>query len=355
MAIELAYFLGAGASKAFYPELPLASELTLGYLLTPHGLQTNLDEAIKMVEEYIGTQRWSKEKRLATFEQIYPELSVKLKPLYPRENLEICLFRKLKFEGGSPPIAIGPWLEENLNSGYPVLTTNYDTVVEWGVENCLELYALRSLRVDSLGASGSGLVDYGVPNDLCLPPTSEAEASPHPGDGIKRLLLLKLYGSVSWCRCPRCGKYLLETINEAVAEDVHMGLGTCGGCGGTRLNAVFVPLVGQKSPNDLALRAIWARAEQVLSESRHIVFAGFSLHPNDQGIRELLRRVFSEGQTRRVTVVLRESDPPEVTERYRKIYGDRVESYNLGWAQYLKDPMASCRIEKRPGRQTRDR
>jgi hypothetical protein len=333
MAIETAYFLGAGASKAFYPELPLASELTLEYLLNPRGLRA-LTGPIKMVERYVASQDFPKEKRLLTFEQIYPEFPVDLKPFCPGGNLEICLFQKLKFEGDLPPTGLGPWLNENLISGDPVITTNYDTVIEWGVQN--------GSMIDPFGACDQDLIDYGVPDDFCLPLPSYGGVFHRPANGLKKLLLLKLYGSVSWCRCRKCGKYVLERINESVAEAAHMGRGTCSGCGGTRHNAVFVPLAGEKSPNDDALRAIWAKAEQVLSQSLHIVFAGFSLQSDDRSIRELLRRAYSAGQTRKVTVVLRRSDP-ELLERYKAVYGGLVESYNSGWRKYLQELVQSRR------------
>ncbi len=336
MAIETAYFLGAGASKAFYPELPLASELTLDYLLSPRGLHA-LGGPIKRVEEYIASRHFPKEKRLLTFEQIYPEFPVDLKPFCPGGNLEICLFQKLKFEGDSPPTGLGRWLNKNLISGNPVITTNYDTVIEWGVEN--------TYMINPSGARVPSLVDYGVPDGFCLPLPSEGGAIPFRTEGHKKLLLLKLYGSVSWSRCRKCSKYVLERINETVAEAAHMGRGTCPGCGGTRHKAVFVPLVGQKNPKDEVLHIIWARAEQVLSQSVHIVFAGFSLHPDDRSIKQLLRRAYSAGQTRKVTVVLRHSDP-EVLGRYRQVYGGLVESYDSGWGKYLEELVQSRREQR---------
>ncbi len=301
MTIETAYFLGAGAAKAFYPTLPLASEMTLGYLLDRRGLPEGFDQAITQVEQYITDQRWPKQNRLTPFEQIYLEFPENLKPLYPRENLELCLFRKLRIEG----MPRGPvsWLKECLNSGHPI-----------------------DFSFGPVGYGDSGILDYGVPDNLCLPLQS---AGPRLDGKSNKLLLLKLYGSMSWSRCEVCGKYLLERIYERGAEDAIMGRGKCPGCEGTRRNAVFVPLVGQKIPNDTALRAIWKKAEQVLSESHKIVFAGFSLNPDDKGIRELLRRAFSAAHTSKVTVVLNRSHP-EIIERYREIYGDRVESYESG-------------------------
>ncbi len=332
MTIETTYFVGAGASKAFYQTLPLASEITLEFLLNRRGLPIGFDQAIEQVEQYMANHQWPKEKRLIPFEQIYLEFPDNLKPLYPRENLELCLFRKLRIDGNRR----GPasWLKESLNSGHPILTTNYDTVIEWDVEN---------FWFGPVGYGDSGIVDYGVPDQLCLPLPS---AGPRLDGKSNRLLLLKLYGSMTWSRCEGCGKYLLERIYERGGEDAIMGRGKCAGCGGKRRNAVFVPLAGEKYPNDPALKAIWDKAEEALGQSRRIVFAGFSLNPGDHSIRELLKRAFSAGNTSSVTVVLNRSHP-EIVERYREIYGDRVASYESGWVQYLREHTTDADVAAR--------
>ncbi len=326
MTTETTYFVGAGASKAFYPTLPLASEMTLEYLLDRRGLPIGFDDAIARVERYIANQRWPKEKRSIPFEQIYWDFPKNLDPLCPRENLECCLFEKLSLPDNPISNSLYFWLQESLNRGHPVLTTNYDTVIEWVVENLPAWF----------GFGDSSLLDYGVPGHLCLPSSSVGSRL----DGkSNKILLLKLYGSISWSRCEECGKYFLARLYQRGARDAIIGRGKCPACDGTRRNAVFVPLVGQKSPNDIALQAIWKEAERVLSESRQIVFAGFSLNPDDQSIKVLLRRAYSAGHTSKVTVVLNGSHP-QIIERYAKIYGDHVESYELGWVQYLREHTA---------------
>jgi len=322
MDINTTYFLGAGASKALYPSLPLASELTLEFLLNRRGLPVGFDEAIEQVERYISTQRWPRRKRSIPFEQIYSDFPANLPPFWPRENLEICLFRKLRIEGtGAVPHS---WLKANAYAGNPILTTNYDTVIEWDVEN---------LSIAPVGFGDSGIVDYGIPDELFEPLRS---GGPRMDGRPERLLLLKLYGSLGWSQCESCGKYCLERIYEAEGANAIMGRGKCGACNATQRNAVFVPLVGDKKPTNLGLRAIWDRAEHVLSESSQIVFAGFSLDPNDRSIGGLLRRACSSGQPQKVTVVQRALNPA-ILERYKSIYGDRVVPYDSGWAQYLRE------------------
>jgi len=331
MTIEKTYFLGAGASKAFYPTLPLASEATLEFLLNLRGPQVSHDQAIDNLKQYIADQRWPKQRLLIPFEQIYSQFLEILEPVYhARENLKICLLRKLRIGDSAHACDLNSWLKESLSSGHPILTTNYDTVIEWHVEN---LFPFAPVKYED-----SGILDYGVPNHLCLPSPS---LCPQLDGKSNRLLLLKLYGSMGWSRCENenCGKFLLETIYERGAEEAIIGRGKCPACQGIRRNAVFVPLIEQKIANDIALQAIWKKAEQVLSESHKIVFAGFSLNPDDKSIRELLRRVFSAAHTSKVTVVLNRSHP-EIIERYREIYGNRVESCESGWVQYLRGHMA---------------
>ncbi len=320
MAIETAYFVGAGASKAFYPAMPLASEMTVEYLLDRRGSPIGSDQAIEYVEQYLTDKRWPREKRLIPFEQICLEL-----PTLPRENLEICLFRKLKIDEW--PGSLNSWLKKSLDCNHPILTTNYDIVIEWDVEN---------FHFAPIGNGDKGILDYGVPDQFCIPLPS---AGPRLDGRSNKLLLLKLYGSMSWSRCEDCHKYLLERIYDHAAEDAIMGRGKCGSCAGKRRNAVFVPLVGEKIPADIALRAIWERAEQVLSQSCEIVFAGFSLNPQDKSIRELLKRALSAGNTSSVTVVLHGSNP-QIIDRYRDIYGNRVNSYDSGWVHYIEERTA---------------
>src|SRR5260221_128137 len=169
--------------------------MTLDFLLDRGGSPIGWDEAIEQVERQIKTYRWPPEKRLIPFEQIYSEFPADLEPFWARENLEICLFRKLRIEGrlGGVPHS---WLKANLYSGNPILTTNYDTVIEWDVENLSP--------IGPVGYGDPGLIDYGIPDDLCLPLPS---AGPRLDGRRERLLFLKLYGSVSWSQCKSCGKY----------------------------------------------------------------------------------------------------------------------------------------------------
>jgi hypothetical protein len=245
-------------------------------------------------------------------------------PFFPRENLLLCLFDRLKLQhidDGYDAI-FSPWVEGALKSGHPVLTTNYDSIVEW---------YLAGLPT---GEEADGLVDYGVPRDRCLRlGTSPPDASP----GRRRLLLLKLYGSISWSYCGSCNKYVLDSLHQNEGANTMRGKGKCSGCSeDLRRNAVFVPLVGQKNPTDAALQSIWGKADQVLSQARKIVFSGFSLNPTDQSVWALLTRACCIGKTEKVAVVMDKTNE-EVVNRYKKIYGKGIEIYDSGWKQFLKE------------------
>lgn len=73
-----------------------------------------------------------------------------------------------------------------------------------------------------------------------------------------------------------------------------------------------------------------------MKQGRKIVFSGFSLSPDDRSIRELLARACSAGKTEKVTVVLENSNE-NILDRYREIYGDRVEPNCSGWKQFLEE------------------
>jgi hypothetical protein len=95
-------------------------------------------------------------------------------------------------------------------------------------------------------------------------------------------------------------------------------------------------IIRSGNPIDAALQSIRAKAERVLGQTRRIVFAGFSLNPDDQSVWDLLTRSCCLGKTEKVTVVS-DRNTEEIVDRYRKIYGKSAEFRDSGWKQFLED------------------
>ncbi|MBK9963529.1 MAG: hypothetical protein IPP07_00950 [Holophagales bacterium] len=81
------------------------------------------------------------------------------------------------------------------------------------------------------------------------------------------------------------------------------------------------------------IRAIWTRAYQEMKSVDRVVFAGFSLDPSDERVRRLLRETNSSRLTS--VVVVDPVDDGSVGERFREIYGSKVEVKKETWTSFL--------------------
>jgi hypothetical protein len=126
-----------------------------------------------------------------------------------------------------------------------IVTTNYDLLVE---------YALGSRRFN-YGEAGEALIGPGAhprrPGPVFLQGT---------------VTLAKLHGSISWDRQLRYTD----------------------GRRGVTGNALIVAPRPEKTP-PCELAPVWKAATAILQRARRLVVFGFSFHPNDQEVRELLR------------------------------------------------------------------
>jgi hypothetical protein len=181
-----------------------------------------------------------------------------------------------------------------------VLTTNYDCLVE---------YACHCLGVPF--TYHGDLVPGGAP-------VGAADGSPNGGladDGRGTAVeILKLHGSSNWLRCPNpacVGHHAL-----AISPLRHRPRPDAGGYGylevaepdcrvcGRRAVPFIVPPTWAKDVDHAALRSMWSRALEVLSEADVFVAAGFSLPESDAHLRHLLHVGLSSGRLRQAVAVV---------------------------------------------------
>ena len=251
------YFLGAGASKAVCPMLPLASELTCEHLLDLKSYKLPPSEAVYQLRTYLE-QTGQLERALPLgFEDFLPHLATNRGPFWPYENALFCLLRRPLFDG-TESFGLGLWLNAARHLGDAIVTTNYDTVVEW---------ELGLSGEGIIGAGGADLLDLGIPTDW-LAPGVRALFSQVGGTACDKLLLLKLYGSVSWNACVKCDLCSLHPIYDHGAEDAITMRNPCTVCNQRdSLRIVAVPLVRGKGPENQhkVISEIWRRARVALA------------------------------------------------------------------------------------------
>ncbi len=340
--MRTAYFLGAGASYSLRPELPLARDLTIRRLLDRREYAEESDMAyehpergldvIAELEKAIVNDRISSDAVTARLECVLDELPAAAETLGLREMVLFLVMKRLAHPGEASPSALYSLLWESKRNGDIFLTTNYDTLLEW------ELGHIDSrLPWRAAGAAGPTRIcslDYGAPEYSPLPiGDMGASAWEVLREDWTPTLILKLHGSVSWTGCPSCGRYDLESFYQSGAADSIRGWLTCKKCGSLRRPILVPPVNCKDVESHPVIRAIWTRAYQEMKSVDRVVFAGFSLDPSDERVRRLLRETNSSRLTS--VVVVDPVDDGSVGERFREIYGSKVEVKKETWTSFL--------------------
>lgn len=333
------YFLGAGASKSIYPQLPLASELTLAHLadLGSYHHEARYHDACETLEKLLGKMPEGENLRVKPLELAFETMR---RAGAEHEGVtSFCLLKKLYIPMSVPE---GSWVLHDFlrfvrQNRDTIITPNYDTLVEATLLS-METGEYRPNCFDAMDRDALHWVDYG----LSRVKTAEFEfGGPWPTAPERSILLLKLHGSSSWIRCRKCNRPLFEKVWQRAVDVVagNLAYRPCE-CGANSWRLVIVPPTVQKEYKDEAINEIWEKAADVLSQAEKIVFAGFSLNETDQGIQDLLRRAYSAGNTRRVLVV--DANPAAVKQRYLSVYGDKVRFATEGdWKRYLENLLAT--------------
>ena len=327
---ERVYFLGAGASKAIYPNLPLAKDLTLRSLVEydGDGYREYAATSLEQVCRLLGGSLASMDS--AAIEEVLSQAKLSGQD---RSSIVQCILYRLNLvDLGACPL-LQDWLTVLRSKGHAIVTTNYDTVCERN---------LQRLHNPSL-VVGNGLewLDYGIAYDLCVKKQGGSTLW-RKCESDKCLLLLKLHGSVGWTRClnSSCGRYMLNPVAAFAAaqamENRYWHWAACPDCKGDPW-PVLVPPIKNKHYDDQALQQVWNRAEHILRGAHEIVFAGYSLPPTDNMVRSMLRNCCDSGILQKVLVV--NQNTTSVAERFREIYGDLVCEGSSDWRRYLQEKL----------------
>ncbi len=318
------YFLGAGASKSFYPGpsasgpwlgLPTARELTLNHLLNSSNYENPPCGAIASLRRFVGLQEVDPARSVEDILEIFDGHDQQFR------DLRICLMSRLWVDDRSNTGPLVNWLACVRRSVDALLTTNYDMVLERGIRKLTK-------PVDPRLSRDRGLIDYGVTPELLAPEYRGLARGASPNS----ILLLKLHGSISWAYCETCKMGELDPAYRDLAGNALAGNENCVNCSSLLLPVLVGP--GKKQYGHPIIQSILRSAKGVLEQADEIVFAGFSLSPSDRGIRELLAQAHRIARTTRVFVVDQDPKAPKV---YKEVYGDAVEDIEpMDWKRCLE-------------------
>ncbi|MEO7394653.1 MAG: SIR2 family protein [Chitinophagaceae bacterium] len=142
-----------------------------------------------------------------------------------------------------------------------IITTNWDLLLD----------TARDLRF------GSQALDYGTSGNVIL----EYETKPKTNF---RPLLLKLHGSLSWRYCQRCQRLVIDPRRYVAGDRVTHAQCECT----SRFSELIVTPGFVREYKNVHLLNIWREALLTLAAASQWVFIGYSLPPDDVGIRTLL-------------------------------------------------------------------
>jgi len=362
---DAVYFLGAGATRADFPDAPLGDDL-IHRILQDERRDPLLVELLETVFEEAALQREAEPAVRPRLDDIFTLLDAPLQGrarapqrTRPRQFQDYYLpdggylpdhtphrrtvrwpHETLKKIRDRLVLAIARVLRSDLPDGtgelarqfcdalprerrVAIISTNYDLVMDNA------LFLRRN-------------VHYGVPIRAAVhrfgnrPDAARADPeTTHffqflPDDvnsGVHRLL--KLHGSLNWLYCPRCAELDVTVGQKALAEILEdPAIGRCAMSRCTaRYEAVLVgPSLEQRYEHRI-LRETWSLAERYLRDAGLLLIIGYSLPEADYLIRNLLARAFS-WRSEKVTVVDRmdaESDDSkrrydDLVRRYRRLF-----------------------------------
>ena len=237
-----------------------------------------------------------------------------------------------------------------------VITTNWDFLLEEAFVRLNEISSKKQLRRRRV------VVDY------C---TFEHQLDPQLEKVIPRSLfikasgwfnlkILKLHGSVSWIKCPRCDS-LFVAFRKDKLEAIMRGFFPCRICEKnlglqTKLDLFQLSPTFVKEMGNVHYRMIWWNAGFELSEATHLVFVGYSLPSADFELRNLLLSRLSNRAMPKIKVVQYRKSGDEGSEavyaetvrRYKDFFGGHISDSDfspLGAFDYI-DRIADLRGER---------
>jgi len=330
------YFMGAGATRADYPDIPLMEDLLDQILRT--------ESAHEVLRDFL--------RRLFGSKCLEPAADVHARPRIDDvfTLIDASLSGRAPSPAGKSPeqlmeirrlmiAAIGRVIAKTTGAGQGRIATRFARAL-LDRSSCIISTNYDIVMDNALLERRPGNINYGVPireavyRSEGLPAgrfdeihhfkaIPESQATIRTGN----ISLLKLNGSLNWLYCPRCDELDITLLQGRRALTIldELELGRCSreGCTSPYQTLLVGPSLAQHYEHRV-LSDILVRAERALTKASRLVIIGYSMPDADYLVRAMLARTFAH-RSREVTVVTQVDTTPDrlqVEQRYRRLFAD---------------------------------
>jgi len=331
---QVTYFLGAGATRADYPSIPLMDEL-LHEILRTGSAENLLQNFLAGIFAPECLHPDAKAQERPRIDDVFTLIDASLSGVAPspggksrevlieaRRHLIVSIGRAIAKAIGEDHGRVARKFATSLSAGTTTLiSTNYDIVMD-----------------NALLERSPKNVNYGLPvreavhrrGDLIAGRFDEIHHyRPIPGSQeiVRRggIPLLKLNGSLNWLYCPRCDELDITLLQDRGALTL-LDEPKLGRCCRDHCTSPYEPvLVGpslEQRYEHRVLRDTWTKAERALHASARLVIIGYSIPDADYLIRAMLARTFAS-RSHLVTVVTMPKTPVDqqiLGQRFKRLF-----------------------------------
>jgi hypothetical protein len=378
---DVAFFLGAGFTKASTGVAPVGQELSdriLTRCTTDSRSASSTADVQDLLKTYFGVRLESKTRKYPRLEDVLSLLDF---AVLGKRNLGLFLaYDDAKAIRSQIQRALVTEFDDALRTNVnddcrdffeklqllhrarivpAIISTNYDLVADNMLMRYLEScnYGFAARRVlGSTDLQRDDLRRGGVRGEI----EKRWHFGSASGSANSGCLHIKLHGSLNWLYCPRCDEVDITVGEKGAAFAVDPGLS----CGNQNCTAYYEPLIVDptmyKLYDNRLLRESRDLAERVLNRARVIVFIGYSLPEADYELRCLLVRAVANnyGAERQRLLVIDDAIANKkraqdtnlikaVGRRYKSLFGGKIRFLPIGLHGLLErfDELIVCQFE----------
>ncbi|MGH9869716.1 MAG: hypothetical protein ACREAA_16325 [Candidatus Polarisedimenticolia bacterium] len=327
---RVVYFLGAGATRADYPEIPLGDDL-LDAVLRNEDVGKEVSAILSMVFTGSSVEPMAPKASRPRLDDVFTLMDATLSgraacpvgwapekiPRFRRYLVGAMAKVITDSIGGKPAPQAKALIARAREEEAAFISTNYDVAMDTTLHDLNNVNYGLAIR-NHLRFFGP-IPDVPGHQDKVrhLMPLSSFE-------NIGPTSLLKLHGSLNWLYCSRCDELDITPQYEGATVlllDPRTGRCAAPHCTGRYEALLIGPSLEQRYENRI-LRETWTMAESTLHDAEKLIIVGYSLPEADYLIRAMLVRSFAR-RSDRVTVVDKQeaggAQAKTLVSRYRRL------------------------------------